>query len=117
MPGVTDSDMLNGGFRLGDLTVIVMLLVNLVAAVWFAAQLSARVGVVESQLLTVTTRVEQLNTAREATDLHLAKVDDTYTELNGKITSVLDILKSWQDTADPQQGSPSRPPANFPKRK
>lgn len=102
-------------------SVLVALVLNLVAGVWFASGLEQRVLRVENRQIEFASDVGRLDQARESTNLHMTQLDDQFKEIDKKLNAILSIMQDQGPQADDAPAgnggveTKSVPPQNFTK--
>ena len=79
----------NDGWKLDKhipVAVLIGLMLNAGAGIWYASQFESRLGQVEKQFPAYVAQVADIDRARQDTNVRLTKIDD-------QITVVLDIVK------------------------
>lgn len=103
-------------------SVLVALVLNLVAGVWFASGLEQRVSRVENRQIEFASDVGRLDQARETATLHMSHLDDQFGDIDKKLNAILGFLsdRGGPQPDDPQAGNGGvetkvSPPQNFTK--
>lgn len=96
-------------------SVMIALVLNLVAGVWFASGMDQRIIRVETRQVEQAADIGRLDRAREDTNLHVSKLDSRLDNMDSKLQAILDIVQQWDPppTPDSQQPEQRAPAPNF----
>lgn len=96
-------------------SVMIALVLNLVAGVWFASGLEQRVLRVETRQIEQAADIGRLDRAREDANVHMTKLDDQFRSVDDKLGAILTILQQDQSAPPSEPSGVAAPPQNFQK--
>lgn len=109
----------SSGLRNAIVSAIIASVIPLLGMIAYISQTEGRFDVrlstVESRQVTFASDVGRLDQARENTDIHLTKVDGKMSDMDGKISAILDILQRWEQSPAENNGGETRSAPNFPR--